>query len=845
MSTLVLTSSSGALQVTHFRAVERVSTPFSVELWASSADSSLDLSAIVGHPASFRADAGHIHASNPGARVWSGLITHGEQLHALQIGAGQAGTSSYRFSLAPDLWILSQRRNNRIFQHESIPDIVEKLLREWSVRHAWHVDRSRYPKLEFKVQYAESDQAFVARLLEEAGIAFTFTTDEAGHSVLALSDGLERAAPRAPLPYVESPNESSEEEFVTKLGFSREVRPGSLTVGDYDPRHPALKLLSHATPVSPEARLEQMHYHAGAFLVETGKPAGTPVADDRGFARHDPAYGNALAERMLQGERLGSHAIDFDSNAYDLAPGSVFVMDNHPHDDLHPKRPHLVLETLFEGRLQGEWSLSAVAVPADVPYRTPRRTPKPRVHGVQSATVVGPAGQEIHVDELGRVRVELHWDRAGHHNERSSCWVRVSQGWGGAGYGTIVLPRIGQEVFLAFLEGDPDQPVVTGRAFNAMEQVPYKLPLHKTRSTWKSDSSPGSGGFNEVMVEDLAGKELVWQQAQKDRTRLVKNDELATVGHDRQKLVKHDEAEHTDGERLRWVGKDADGVVKLDRRERIERDSHVEVRGEQRELVRGDQSLTVVGGQQESVRGSFALRARKQVHAVAEEVVGEGAEDVTVAGPGGFLRIDASGITIEGTLVKINVSGSPGKGRGSKPELPEEVTLDKMPAIFDLRWSARKVPVGEVVKALFRVKHFKGDETALVQVLECNADGSKKQVDEVRVPIKRTDGQVSVEWVRTADQAEGDIEEDEDEGDLGPLEYRFEVEAAGLRAESASGPLWLTNTVIIELAEEDEFAKDGTKITLITAEGVQSAYSNGGQASFHNVPIGTISVKAR
>lgn len=843
MSILVLTTSSEALSVTHFRAVEKVSTPFSIELWADSADASLDLSAIVGHPATFRANAGHVHALKSGARAWSGLITHGEQLRAVPAGVGQAGTSAYRFSLAPDVWRLSQRRNHRIFQHVSIPDIVEKMLHEWAIRHAWHIDRAQYPKLEFKVQYAESDQAFVARLLEEAGIAFTFATDEAGHSVLALSDRLERGALRAPLPYVDNPNESSEQEFVTRVGFARELRPGSLAIRDHDLRHPALALLAHATPVAAEARYEQLHYDAGSFLVETGKAGGTPVADDRGFARHDPAYGKALAERMLLGERLGSHSIEFDSNAYDLAPGSVLSIDEHPHDDIDDKRPVLVLETTFEGRSQGEWSLSVVAVPADVPYRTPRRTPKPRLLGVQSATVVGPAGQEIHVDELGRVRVELHWDRAGHHNERSSCWVRVSQGWGGVGYGTVVLPRIGQEVFLAFLEGDPDQPVITGRAYNAMEQVPYKLPLHKTRSTWKSDSSPGSGGFNEIMIEDLADKELVFQQAQKDRTRLVKNDELATVGHDRRKLVKKDESEHTDGERQRWVGKDADGVVKHDRRERVEGDSHLQVRGDLREMVGGDQSLTVVGDQQESVKGRLALRAGKRIHAVAEAIVGEGADDVTIAGPGGFIRIDAGGVTIAGTLVKINVSGSPGKAKGAKPALPDDAELKKMPAIFDPRWSKRKVTVGKPVKALFNVRHLQGNETALVKVFECNADGSAKQVDELRAPIKKTDGEVAVEWVRTPDQAEGDLQEDALEGDVGPLEYRFEVEAGSLRAEGASGILWLTNTVTVDVIEGDMRAKDGTKVTIVTADGQKSARSSGGRVVFADVPIGTLKIR--
>jgi type VI secretion system secreted protein VgrG len=798
MSILELsTASSEALPVTQFRAAERVSSPFSIDLWALSEEASVNLSAIVGRPATFRVNAGHAHALRSSDRCWSGVIARAEQVHAVPEGLGQAGASTYLLRLVPRVWLLTQRRDNRIFQQISIPDIVGEVLKQWSIRHEWQIDRPRYPKLEYKVQYAESDYSFVARLLEEAGIAFTFAENAEGRSVLVLSDRLEGGAPRAGLPllYVDQPNEASEQEYVTRVGYLREVRPGAVALRDYDPRRPPLPLFAHATPVAAEAMYEQYHYDAGAFLVETGKPEGTPVADDRGFARHDPAYGAALAERTLHGHRVGSHSIEFDTNAYDLAPGTVFSVARHPHEHLPASRPLLVLEALFEGRSEGRWSLSTVTVPADMPYRPPRRTPKPRVCGVQTARVVGPAGQEIHTDEHGRVRIELPWDRAGHKDQRSSCWVRVSQGWGGMSYGMITLPRIGQEVLLWFLEGDPDQPVIGGRVFNAIEQVPYRLPEHKTRSTWKSDSSPGSSGFNEVMVEDLAGKELVWQKAQKDRTREVKNDEFATVVNDRQKLVKHDETDRTENQRLRWVGKDADGVLAQDRRERIEHHSHVEVRGNDNQLVRGDQSLTVVDDQHERVTGRFALRAGKHVHGVADDIIGEGAEDVTLKGPGGFVRIDAAGVTISGTLVKINVSGVPGKGPGCKPEPPEEPILGKTPAIVNLRWSKPKVPVGDSVQAVFRVRHLEGNETALVKVFEHDADGGKKQVDELSVPVGKTDGDVKVTWARSPEQAQGDLQEDEEAGDIGPLEYRFEVEAGPLRAERASGPLRLTNTL--------------------------------------------------
>ena len=675
MTILEISFASGesSLSVHRFAVREAVSALFAVSLTARSSDPGIDLGAIVGQRAVFRSVAGHAHVHQSGARRWGGVVSHAEQTHALQLGAGETGLSTYQLTLVPALWLLTRRRGNRIYQHLSIPDIIDRLLGEWSLQPVWNIDRGRYPKLEYKVQYAETDYHFFSRLLEEAGIAFTFADDEAQGSALTLSDRLEASPPRpgAPIRYVDNPSQAAEQELVTNVRIGREVLPGAFAIRDADFRNPAFALFGEAPPSpAPEDRLEQYHYDPGAFLVETGKPGSTPVADDQGFARHDPKYAQELAEHGLHGERVGARGVSLNANTYDLAPGVVFAVDNHPHPELPAGRKILVVESLVEGSPDGEWTLTARAVFADAPYRPPRRTPRPVVHGLQSATVVGPKGQEIHTDEHGRIRVQFPWDREGRKDEHSSCWVRVHEAWGGAGYGMITLPRVGQEVLVTFLNGDPDQPAVVGRAYNGVEQVPYKLPAHRTRSSWKSDSSLGSDGFNEIMFEDLKGKELVWEQAQKDRQRLVKNDEQSTVVHDRQKLVKNDESDRTEGMRQRWVGKDADAVTKQHRRERIEGDSHIEVRGGRRELILGMESLTVVLDQHERVEGRQALRAAKQVHyAAGEEFVAEAADDVTIQGPGGFIRMDAGGITISGTLVKINVGGSPGKGLGSHPEL--------------------------------------------------------------------------------------------------------------------------------------------------------------------------------
>ncbi|MFO0761046.1 MAG: type VI secretion system tip protein TssI/VgrG [Byssovorax sp.] len=706
----IKTAGSPPLDVRFFSVREAISSPFEVTVKALSPDPSLDLAAITGEPAAFRIASGLAFALEGGARQWSGTCRSARQLQA-----ETTGLSTYEFVIVPTLWCIGQRRNHRIFQHLSIPDILDTLLDGWTIERAWAIDRAAYPKLEYKVQYGESDLSFFHRLLEEAGLAFTFSEHEGSLSKLVIGDALHRADPRPspPIPYVDHPNQSAEQEYLTEVRFSREVRPGAAMIADYDLRRPRLSV--HGTALKgapPEDHYEQFHYRPGALLVEGGKGGGTPVADDKGIARHEEHYGNRSARLELEGTRMGREGITFHTNAADLRPGTVFSMGSHPHPRLAEGARLLVTDFTLSGSPLTAWSMQGHAVRADTPFRMPRRTHKPQIKSLQSAIVVGPAGQEIHTDEFGRVRVQFHWDRAGKADENSSSWIRVSQGWGGRGYGMQLLPRIGQEVLVSFLDGNPDQPVIVGRLFNQTNPVPYKLPDHKTVSTWKSDSSQGSAGFNEIKFEDKKGDELFYQQAEKNQRTLVKHNETITVLHNRDKDVKHDElettglvrvevtglvrtektgkdrltiigvhrqklvlgseVERTEKDRKERVGKDKSSVVKKVRRVRVERDSHVEVRGSRRQKIGKSQSLTVGEDQQEVVKGRYALKTGKEIHLKAgTEMVGEGA-DVTLKGPGGFIRIDASGVTIRGKIVKINVSGSPGKGSGSNPLLPDE-----------------------------------------------------------------------------------------------------------------------------------------------------------------------------
>ena len=704
---LSVASGENSLDVRRFSVTEKVSELFAVSLWLRSVKHDIDLESIVGKPVRFvlsRDNTVLVHH----ARVWSGVCSHFEQQQA-----ETTGTSSYYMRIVPTAWLLTQRTNYRIFQHMTIVDIVTELLAEWHITGKWNIHRGAYPELEYKVQYGESDYHFMVRLLQEAGIVFTFPND--ADAPITFWDALHQAPPRAgmPLRYSDNPNKTAAHEYVSKVRITHVVKPGAYTIRDFSFRKPLFPLLGEAAKApAPEARYELFDYRPGSFLVEPGAAADTPVADDKGIARYDQGNGDARAQRALEGERVDKRTLSFETNAIDLLPGVVVSIADHPHDDVGPADKLVVTAFSLQGGSGQEWSALGEAVFADVPYRPKLTASKPQVCGVQSATVVGPAGQEIHTDEFGRVRIEFPWQRLQHMDENSSCWVRVSQGWAGTGYGMINIPRIGQEVMVSFLNGDPDQPLIVGRVFNNSQPVPYKLPQHKTRSTWKTNSSPGGGGFNEIMFEDLAGSELVYLQAQKNLRKWVKNDEVITIGNDRQKLVKHNETEttganrievtganrteitganrttvvagsnmrqvggsetvRTDGSMTVYVGGDQDVIIKQVKREHIGGDSHLTVMGKRNQRIEGTQSLTIGGDQHEKIGNSHALDTGKAIHLKAgTAVVIEAAQDLTLKGPGGFIRIDAGGVTIKGHVVKINSGGVPGVGAGSSPQQPD------------------------------------------------------------------------------------------------------------------------------------------------------------------------------
>lgn len=657
MPTLDFTSAIGSpFDIRRFRVRESISHPFVIELLAVAEDHNIDLESVVGQPANFRIDTGYKNVGGT-KRVWSGVCSSIEQVQGMEAGRhGTSVRSTYFLRVRPNLWLLRHKTNHRIFQHLAIPDIIDKLLAEWGIEPTWKIERGNYPKLEYKSQYGETDFAFFNRLLEEAGIAFLLADGE-DQTKLVLSDALNLKPLReaSAVPYEDEPTESAQKPFVTKVRITHDVRPGAQQYIDYDFRNPGFRLFGEGTKSpAPENKYEHYEYRPGAFLTEAkGAGGNTPVADDKGAYRYDGDYGNARATRALEAKRAGKRAIEFETNVVDLAPGVALPIEGHPHDSL--AEPVLITSFEITGTHDGHWDMNVSANFRGDPYRPPLETPKPVVHGVQSATVVGPKGQEIHVDEFGRVRVQFPWDREGAMDDNSSVWIRVSQGWAGTGFGMINIPRIGQEVLISFLEGDPDDPIIVGRAFNQLNPVPYKLPENKTVSGWKTNSSPTNGGYNEIKLEDKANKELIYLQAQKDLHKLVKRDWTERIGRHHHRTIV--ENQHL--------------IVEKKKYELIKQDDHLHVVGDRMQLIDKSTSLTVGIDQDIKVGKKQAVDAGKEIHLKAgTKVMIEAGQSLTIKGAGGFINIHPGGIDIVGTLVKINSGGSAGSGSGASPTKP-------------------------------------------------------------------------------------------------------------------------------------------------------------------------------
>lgn len=531
--------------VREFTVDDGLSSLFSVDLEVVSSEPALDLDELIGQPASFHVELGEVAYEGLPRRTWSGVIA---EAHLVRSEAD--GLSTYQLTIAPTLWLLTRRTNCRVYQQMTDLDVAKAMLAEWGIEAQVECSRS-YKTRKYRVQYQETDFAFFCRLLESSGITYFHRLVD-GQSRLVLTDAPERGAERKDtLDYAD--DTSATGRAATNFRASRNLTSGRIAIADHDHRLQNVPLVAEtaASRHPTEARLEQFSYEPGSFRFGNPGSNDTPSADDRGRTRTDMAEAQRIAEQKASAAMARARRFTFDANVLDLAPGLRLKVGRHPMAE--KVGAMLVVRTLITGTHDTEAHVVTHAADAKVPWRPEVITPVPQIAGVETAVVVGPAGETIHCDEFGRVRVQFHWDRYGTMDERSSCWIPVNQAWAGEGLGAISLPRVGQEVVVSFLGGNPEEPMVVGRIFTNLLRPPFALPANKTQNGFKSASVPATGGYNELMFEDKAGAELLRMRAEKDMATRVNNDAKSSIGRHRSASIDGNDKETVGGNQRETV----------------------------------------------------------------------------------------------------------------------------------------------------------------------------------------------------------------------------------------------------------------------------------------------------
>lgn len=608
---------------------DRMNEPFELSLVAYSERGDLRPADLLGQPVSVRLDlpggtARHVHAvCTECAQEGFGLRFH-----------------EYRLTARPWWWLLSRTADCRIFQRQTVPQIVKEVVDKLGFSDYEMRLTGSYPVWDYCVQYRESDLAFLSRLLEHEGIRYFFEHSSSRHTLVLTDDwtGHHAVSGYDMVPYFPptSAADTRERDHLSSWSFRESFQPGQYATTDYDFTAPSKSL--RASSVKPR---EYVH----GDLEVYDYPAEPGPLEASGTDR--------IAKLRMEELQSCYRTARGSGNALGLATGGRFRLHGYPREDLNIDYVIVNSVLTYQGDPYATGTASSSppqvtleAAELRAPYRPARITSKPVVHGAQTAVVVGSAGDEITTDRYGRVKVQFHWDRLGKRNENSSCWVRVSQPWAGKGWGAVYIPRIGEEVVVSFLEGDPDRPIITGRVYNGTQDVPYELPGSASCSGIKSRSTPGGSNdnFNELRFEDKKGAEEVHLQAERDYTALIK--------HDRSVEVENDETLKTDRDRSTQIGRN--DTVQVGKNSAL-------TAGEKITFTTGAASITMqengdieIKGRSITIDGSLkvAVSGGQQIEASSVQIKAKGTQ---VQVQGTMLDLKASGVaTLQGSLTKIN-----------------------------------------------------------------------------------------------------------------------------------------------------------------------------------------------
>ena len=640
---------SDVLLLRGFKGTEGISRLFRFELDFLSENSSISFSDIVGKNVTIS-----LRQGDGTYRYLNGIISRFAQ-HATE-----EEFTSYSAEMVPWLWFLTRDADCRIFQNKSIPDILTQVFSDLGFNDYTNSLQGSYDPREYCVQYRESSFHFVSRLMEEYGVFYFFKHQQGKHTlVLADTSTSHSSCPGQSMVRYVAVSGGPQEDVITGWQIEEELRTGKYSLEDYNFQTPSTNLMVNEPTVyevGGNSKFEIYDY-PGEYLTKGAGESLAKVRMQEEEAEHLVAHGTSQCRMFVSGYK--------------------FTLEEHPRKDMNTdyvltEIQHSAITDSY-GSLkspQGEsYSNTFTCIPLSVPVRPLRVTPRPTVKGPQTAVVAGPSGEEIYTDKYGRVKVQFFWDRLGKKNENSSCWIRVSQSWAGKNWGAVFLPRIGQEVIVDFLEGDPDQPLITGRVYNAEQMPPYTLPDKQTRSTFQSRSSKGGGNanYNEIRFEDLKGHEQIFINAEKDMDHRVENDSREYIGNNRHLIV--------NASQLELVNADKHLHVKGKQNEKIEGNMSLDVGGDQKQHVGGNLSLQVGQSRNEKVGMTHAMEAGQTIHLKGGmTVIIEAGMQLSLKGPGGFVDIGPAGVTIQGTMVLINSGGAAGSAPDASPDSPEDPT---------------------------------------------------------------------------------------------------------------------------------------------------------------------------
>ncbi len=621
-----------------FRGSEGISRLFRFELDLLSEDNSITFTDIIGKNVTIT-----VKQADGTPRYFNGVISRFGQ------GGSDETFTSYHAEMVPWLWFLTRAADCKIFQNKTIPDIVKEVFTGLGFNDFSDSLKASYQPRDYCVQYRETSLNFVSRLMEEYGIFYYFKHEQGKHTLVMGDDpsANEDCPGQNQFRFYVNPSAVLDEDVVNAWHAEQELRTGKSTLTDYNFITPSTNLLATTATIDTVGGNSQFdtYDYPGDYLSK--------------------GDGQSLTKIRMQEEEAVHMVINGTSDARSMASGYKFSLTEYYRDDMNTSYlltdvEHVGVTTAYgnaKTNQQDHYSNSFRCIPASVPFRPLRVTPRPTINGPQPAVVVGPSGEEIYSDQYGRVKVQFFWDRLGKKDENSSCWTRVSQFWAGKAWGAMFLPRIGQEVMVEFLEGNPDQPLVTGRVYNAEQTVPYSLPSEQTKSTIKTRSSKGGGtdNFNEIRFEDKMGSEEILIHAEKDMNREVEHDDSLKVGNNQTLTIQQDRTETVSqgnekvtiqqGTRTHTVyGNESLTVQSGNRAVDVQQgndDHKIDMGNRSATISMGNDSLTISMGNQTTTvsLGSISTSAM---------------QSITLSVLGSSITIDPTGVTISAPMVTIS-----------------------------------------------------------------------------------------------------------------------------------------------------------------------------------------------